>query len=56
MTQLFYLTTVSNADYIASLVDELNKRMERWWNDIDKEVPREKPVPVPLSPSQIPHG
>jgi hypothetical protein len=33
--------------------------VKHWWNDIDggkNKVLREKPVPLPLCPPQIPHG
>jgi hypothetical protein len=35
----------------------MNVSMEHWWSDFDgkNEVLKEKPVPVPLCPPQIPN-
>jgi hypothetical protein len=38
--------------------DDIWVNIQQWWNDIDRKTEglREKPVPVPLYPPQIPHG
>ena len=36
---VFYSMTLSNAKIIASLVEEWNVCMDRWWNDPDMDSP-----------------
>ena len=50
---MFYSMTLSNAKIIASLVDEWNVCIGRWWNDPDMDSPITSREKCPISPLSL---